>query len=60
MTLANYIMKVNTEVLLLTASNVALSDLVDFADGEISLCAMHDSKVPPKVAARRILRANGF
>lgn len=59
MTLDNYIAKVDTQILALTQNLVELADLTDFADGELSLSDMHDSKVPPKTAAKRILRANG-
>jgi len=36
------------------------SDLIDFADGELSLWDMFDNRVPASEAARKLLKANGW
>lgn len=59
-TLGQFITTVDLNIHDLTEGEVGLSDMVDFADGELALADLYDNKVNARVAAKRILRANGW
>lgn len=59
-TLPIFIKKVNAYILGITGGVVGLDDLVDYADGELSLSEMWEDELTPRQAAMKLLEANGF
>lgn len=60
MTLGTYITSVDLEMDEITDGVIHLDDLVDYADGELSLSEMYEGGVRPRDAAQMLLADAGY